>query len=51
MTTKEQIKEMMNNINGILLYEDENALEYENPCYGESIVFDFENNILIRIYS
>lgn len=51
MTTKNQIKEMMNAINGVLLYEDENNLEYENPCFGDTINFVFKNNILIQIYS
>lgn len=49
--TKNQIKKMMNAINGVLLYEDENNLEYENPHFGESINFVFKNNILIQIYS
>lgn len=50
--TKEQIKEMMNNLElNKLVYEDENNLEYTNPCYGETISFEFKNNILIQIYS
>lgn len=49
--TKNQIKEMMDAINGVLLYEDEDNLEYENPHFGESISFVFQNNILIQIYS
>lgn len=49
--TKNQIKEMMEAINGVLLYEDENNLEYENPHFGENISFVFKNNILIQIYS
>ncbi len=47
--TKEQIKEMMNPTGQTLIYEDENNLTYENPCYGEGINFEFDNNILIKV--
>jgi hypothetical protein len=52
MTTREDVISMMEAIGQMLLYEDENNLEYENAFYGESINFEFdENGILVRIYS
>lgn len=51
MTTKEMIKEMMKPLENELVYEDENNLEYTNAAYGENISFEFENNILIAVYS
>ena len=47
--TKEQIKKMMRPTGQALIYEDENNLTYENPCYGEGINFEFNNNILIKV--
>jgi hypothetical protein len=35
----------------MLLYEDENNLTYENSYYGEPINFEFENGILVKVYS
>ena len=51
MTTREDVIAMMEAIGQKLLYEDENNLEYENPCYGETINFEFENGILVKVYS
>lgn len=48
--TKEQIKEMMKSTGQTLIYEDENSLDYENPCYGEDIIFKFKDNILIKVF-
>ena len=39
--TIEQVIEMMKTTENRLLAQSENFLEYENPCYGESIVFEF----------
>lgn len=50
--TKEQIKAMMNNTNQTLVAESTFTLEYENPCYGETITFEFgENGLLESVYS
>lgn len=48
--TMEQVIEMMKTTENRLLVQSENSLEYENPCYGESIVFEFKNNVLVRVY-
>ena len=49
--TKELIKTIMATTNQKLIYEDNNNLEYENPMFGETICFEFNNNILVRVYS
>lgn len=48
--TKEQIKEMMKTTGQTLIYEDEKYLEYENPCYGDDIIFEFSDDILIKVF-
>ena len=48
--TKEQIKEMMRPTGQTLVYEDEDNLMYKNPCYGEDINFEFNNNVLIKVF-
>jgi len=51
MTTREDVIAMMEAIGQMLLYEDENNLTYENSYYGEPINFEFENGILVKVYS
>lgn len=47
--TKEVVKELLTNVDNELVFEDENTLGYTNPCYGELICFEFEDNELVRI--
>ena len=47
-------KEVLRMIKGTkqkIVYKDEDCIEVENPCYGENIVFSFENQRLVKIYS
>ena len=50
--TKEMVKKMMETIGQQLLTEGEFTLEYDQPCYGETIVFEFgADGFLCSVYS
>ena len=52
MNDREIIKKLMEKTEQVILSEDNGYIEYENPCYGESITFEFdENGSLVDVIS
>ena len=50
--TRQDIEEMIESIGAVIVRETNDDIEIENAFYGETIVFDFdENGNLIRIGS
>jgi len=52
MTDREIIKKLMEKTGQVIFSETNGYIEYENPCYGESITFEFdEDGSLIDVIS
>ena len=50
--TKKMVKKMMKTIGQQLLSEGDFTLEYDQPYYGETIVFEFDaDGFLCSVYS
>lgn len=43
--TKKEVKRMIKSlVEQEIVYEDKTTIELENPCYGEDIVFEFDDD-------